>query len=50
MFLLDTDTLTLAHTEHPRVSDRLRRVDATEVAIAVVTQIEVLQGRFDAVL
>jgi hypothetical protein len=33
MYFLDTDTLTLAHAGHPRVSDRLRRVDPNEVAI-----------------
>lgn len=27
MYLLDTDTLTLAHAEHPRVSQRIRHVD-----------------------
>jgi len=50
MYFLDTDTLTLAHAGHPRVSDRLRQVDPDEVAITVITRIEILQGRFAAVL
>ena len=47
---LDTDTLTLAHAGHARVSDQFRRVDPNEVAITVITRIEILQGRFAAVL
>ena len=50
MYFLDTDILTLAHAGQTRVSDQLRRVDADEVAITVITQIEILQGRFAAVL
>jgi tRNA(fMet)-specific endonuclease VapC len=49
MYFLDTDTLTLAHAGHPRVSDRLRYVDPSEIAITVITRIEILQGRFAAV-
>jgi tRNA(fMet)-specific endonuclease VapC len=50
MYFLDTDILTLAHAGHARLCDQLRRVDANEVAITVITQIEILQGRFSAVL
>ena len=50
MYFLDTDTLTLSHAGHARVSDRLRRVDPNEVAITVITKIEILQGRFASVL
>lgn len=50
MYFLDTDTLTLAHAGHARISDQLRRVDPNEVAITVITRIEILQGRFAAVL
>jgi hypothetical protein len=35
MYFLDTDTLTLAHAGHARVSDQLRRVDPNDVAITV---------------
>ena len=45
MIVLDTDTLTLLLAEHPRVVDRYRR-ETDEVAIAIITRIEVLLGRF----
>ncbi len=49
MILLDTDTLTLLTLGHPKVQQRL---DAAEddIAITIVTRIEVLRGRFDFVL
>src|SRR5436190_12822141 len=50
MFVLDTDTLTLVYTAHPRVTARRSSVPASQVAISVVTRIEVLQGRFDFLL
>jgi tRNA(fMet)-specific endonuclease VapC len=50
MYFLDTDTLTLAHAGHARITDQFRRVDPNEVAITVITRIEILQGRFAAVL
>src|SRR5262245_9637566 len=50
MFVLDTDTLTLAYTEHPRVSEQFHRGDPNEVAGTVITQIEVLRGRFESLL
>ncbi len=50
MYFLDTYTLTLAHAGHARVSDQLRRVDPNEIAITIITRIEILQGRFAAVL
>jgi len=50
MYFLDTDTLTLARAGQARVSDQLRRVDANEVAITVITRNEILQGRFAAVM
>src|SRR5438477_10513940 len=49
MFILDTDTLTLLLRGHQRVTERRAQV-AEEVAITVVTRIEVLQGRFASVL
>ena len=49
MFILDTDILTLLLQGHERVT--ARRAQATEeVALTVVTRIEVLQGRFAFVL
>src|ERR1041385_7011263 len=50
MYLLDTDTLSLAHASQPKVSERLRRSDPDDVAITVITRIEILQGRFAFVL
>ena len=50
MYFLDTDILTMAHAGHARVSDQLRRVDPNEVAITVITRIEILQGRFASIL
>lgn len=49
MILLDTDTLTLLTMGHPKVQ---RRLDLAEddIAITIVTRIEVLRGRFDFVL
>jgi tRNA(fMet)-specific endonuclease VapC len=49
MMLLDTDTLSLIFTVHPRVSERMRTAPESP-AITIVTRIEVLQGRFDSVL
>jgi tRNA(fMet)-specific endonuclease VapC len=49
MFILDTDILTLLLWGHERVT--ARRAEVTEeVALAAITRIEVLQGRFAAVL
>jgi tRNA(fMet)-specific endonuclease VapC len=49
MFILDTDTLTLLLQGHERVTARRAQV-TEEVALTVVTRIEVLQGRFAFVL
>ncbi len=46
MLVLDTDTLTLLIAGHPRVGEKRLSLPGTEVAITVVTRIEVLQGRF----
>ena len=50
MHLLDTDTLSHLHAGNPKVIDRLRRLDDAEVATTVITQIELLRGRFEFVL
>ena len=44
MHLLDTDTLTYLHAGHPRVIERLRKLDDPEVAITIITKIELLRG------
>ena len=50
MHILDTDTLTHLHAGHSRVRQRLQELDDPEVAITVITRIEVLRGRFDFIL
>jgi tRNA(fMet)-specific endonuclease VapC len=50
MYLLDTDTLTLVHAGHPRVAERQPTVDSSQIATTIITRIEILQGRFAAVL
>lgn len=49
MFVLDTDTLTHLLVGHKRVTKRRART-TEEVALTVVTRIELLQGRFASVL
>jgi tRNA(fMet)-specific endonuclease VapC len=49
MILLDTDTLTLYFLNHPRVTERAMAAEEVPVT-SVVSQIEMLQGRFDSVL
>lgn len=49
MTLLDTDTLTLYFTAHPRVMEQVRAAEEVPVT-SIVSRIEVLQGRFDSVL
>jgi tRNA(fMet)-specific endonuclease VapC len=49
MILLDTDTLALLFQGHARVEARLRTADEA-VATTIITRIEVLQGRFDAIM
>jgi tRNA(fMet)-specific endonuclease VapC len=49
MFLLDTDTATLAFYNTPPVIDRIRAA-ARPVGLSVVTRLEILCGRIDAVL
>jgi tRNA(fMet)-specific endonuclease VapC len=49
MFVLDTDTLSLLLRGHARVTQRVAQA-TEEVAITLITRIEVLQGRFAFVL
>ena len=46
--LLDTDTLTLLLQGHPRVQKRMHSAE-TDVATTIITWMEVLQGRFQAI-
>jgi tRNA(fMet)-specific endonuclease VapC len=48
MILLDTDTLTLLFQGHGRVQSRLLSAEL-DVATTIITWIEVMRGRFDAI-
>jgi tRNA(fMet)-specific endonuclease VapC len=48
MILLDTDMLTLLFQGHARVGSRMRSAQE-DVATTIITRIEVLRGRFDAI-
>jgi tRNA(fMet)-specific endonuclease VapC len=51
MILLDTDTVSLFHAGHPRVTQRVGQVRAPElVGTTVITRAEILQARFDFLL
>lgn len=50
MHILDTDILTHLHAGHPRVVEKLRELTDPNVAITVITKIELLRGRFDFLL
>ncbi len=50
MHLLDADTLTHLHAQHPRVVERLRRCDDPEIGISIVTKAEVLRARCEFLL
>ncbi len=47
MHLLDTDTLTHLHADHPKVVERLRALDDPDVGTTIITKIELLRGRMD---
>jgi tRNA(fMet)-specific endonuclease VapC len=49
MILLDTDILTLLFQGHARIANQMKATE-DEVATTLVTWIEVLQGRFEAIL
>ena len=50
-YLLDTDLFTLAHLGRPGPAARIAAArTAGVVGVSIVTQIEVLRGRFDAVV
>ncbi|NCC32877.1 MAG: type II toxin-antitoxin system VapC family toxin [Chloroflexia bacterium] len=50
MHLLDTDTLTYLHADHPQVVAHLRTVDDPVVGTTIITKSELLCGRIDFVL
>ena len=50
MFILDTDIVTLLHADNQEIIRRLEESVGEEVAIAIITRIEILRGRFDRLL
>ena len=50
MFLLDSDIASLLMQENARVIARLAATDAEQVALTLVTRLEMLRGRIDAIL
>jgi tRNA(fMet)-specific endonuclease VapC len=50
MHILDTDILTHLHAGDPRVVEKLRGLTDPDVAITIITKIELLRGRFDFLL
>jgi tRNA(fMet)-specific endonuclease VapC len=50
MYVLDTDTLTLIHGGHPKVLERRQLVPSAEIAISIVTRVEMLRGRIEFLL
>jgi tRNA(fMet)-specific endonuclease VapC len=49
MIVLDTDTLTFFFRNHSRVRERMRQA-SDEIAITIISRIEILQGRFATLL
>lgn len=50
MFFLDTDITTLVFHKHERVMTQISKVNSDEIALSLVTRIEMLRGRIEAVL
>jgi tRNA(fMet)-specific endonuclease VapC len=50
MFLLDTDIATLVFHNHERVLERMAKVSSDQIALALVTRLEMLLGRIQAVM
>ena len=50
MHLLDTDILSLLQRGHPKVVAALDAAEDTELAITLITKIELLRGRHDFVM
>jgi tRNA(fMet)-specific endonuclease VapC len=49
MFLLDTDIATLVFHKHERVMARMAKVSSEQIALTLVTRLEMLHGRIEAV-
>ncbi len=49
-FILDTDIATLAFLNHERVSGRLNAPPLGTVSVSLITRLEILRGRIEAVI
>ncbi len=49
-YLLDTDTLTHLHAGNTNVINRLESLQNEEIAITIITKVEILRGRIDYLL
>jgi|ERR1019366_621820 tRNA(fMet)-specific endonuclease VapC len=47
MIILDTDIVTLMHSNDPAIARRLETTEDGEIAVTIITTIEILRGRFD---
>jgi tRNA(fMet)-specific endonuclease VapC len=50
MVILDTDTLTRLHGNHPRVVENVKNSADPDIRTTIVTRIEIVRGRFEALL
>ena len=50
MYILDSDTLTHLHAGNPNVVAQIRACADPDVCITIVTEFELLRGRFDYLL
>jgi predicted nucleic acid-binding protein len=51
MTILDTDILTLFALGHEKVGSKVTEAGGTaQLAVAVITRMEILRGRFDSIL
>ncbi|MGK7959694.1 type II toxin-antitoxin system VapC family toxin [Crocosphaera sp.] len=50
MYLLDTDTLTHLHAGNINVINRIESLQDEEIAITIITKVEILRGRIDYLL
>ena len=50
MYLLDTDTLTYLYAGQAQVVSRLQQAGTPNIGTTIITKIEVLRGRMDAVI
>jgi hypothetical protein len=51
MTVLDTDMVSLLHAGHPRLTERIKKADPSDiVTTTVITEAEVLRGRYEYLL